>query len=219
MASEAVNRILKTLRKIGVEFTDEIEAEAKDKLDELVELAPADSVLADGEMAVKREEYREIKDDLTKLRSRAKDAEKERDDLKRLLDSGESRLAKENALLQKKLNDVEPIHNQLLEQQRKRWEQIAESIPESAQTKFTFPQGDGETLADKEVIANLARYDEYKELGVPGFDGKSPELEPAPDHPKGAPSGPGPKGGPKDLTGKDAGELMEEGYGKVAKNE
>jgi hypothetical protein len=167
MPKKSTKTILAALKAEGVEIEDLDKVTSR--LDDL-ELDPAEFVGTDN-IILSREEHRELKDDLTKLRQRAKKAEGERDDLREAMDAGDSdnaRMAKE---YKKKLDDQAPVLDKLLERQRETWTAQAETIPEHLKAEFRFAE-EGKDLEVDDLLHNTAKLDEYKRIGA--LEGEAP---------------------------------------------
>ena len=173
--------ILKVLKDNGVELTEEIEASIKSDLNEHVEIATADKILGEGQVAIDEATRRQEKIDISKMRKRMHDAEDRTKELESTLNAGESDLAKHIETLKTKLKLIEPQYTTLMEMQTERWKSVSESIPEDAQKHFTWPEGEGATLSPGEVLKNLKQYDTFVEINAPGFGANQAEEPPDDD--------------------------------------
>lgn len=214
MPKKPADIILRILKNAGVELKDDIAETVKEELEKESSIVLADSVIGQKEYDELEEKNKELRTDLFTLRKKKNEAQEEADRLKKLVDTGESDLKRENQLLKTKLEKLEPLSQGLLEDVRKNFEAVSGNIPEDEKirAKFKWPEKEGDKLSDDDVLSNWRRYQEFRELGVPGFDGKAKETPTPPGAPRTPPGKPGPEGA-ENLEGKSSSDLLLSAYG------
>lgn len=219
MTRKIIAQILKIIAKIeGVEIPEEARSRVEAELGD-VELS-ADDVIGPDQKIVKVDDWREVHADLKSWKEKARGFESERDDLRSAMDAGDSDNARKVEAYKNKLDKMEPVLNRLLERERSRWESIKDKIPENLRAKFAFPEKD-EELSNDELIENLAKVDEYREISTEfktAVDAaENPEEDPkekgAPDVPRPSPTNRPPRGSTPDVNTADLNKGVEDGYG------
>jgi hypothetical protein len=211
MAKKSTKTILAALKRLGLEIEDLDKVTTE--LDDL-ELS-ADEMLGPDQMLLAKDDYRELKDDLTKLRKRAKDAEAETKDLRDAMDSGDSDNARKAKSYKDKLDKLEPITNKLLEDTKARWTDQAKLVPEALQAEFKVAK-EGEELSTDDILANARKFEEYKRIGAIDPDAEpKPEADPPakPDAVRVPASQKGHKLTPAEMDKMSPAALMEASYG------
>ena len=219
MPKKIVEDILRELKSAGVDLGENADKVAA-KLDKL----DFPEGLADGQMAVDEAHYREIKQDLTKLRTRVHEAEDKAADLKRVLDAGDSENAKKVEILTKKLETLEPTTERLKDWVSNEWERIEDQIPKELRDRFSFAEKDDDGKITKALeldatIANLDKVQEYKEIGALKIEGNggppAPGDKTKPGSARTSPTGETEKVTRKDLDTMSPTKKMEAGYGST----
>ena len=169
MAKKNTKAIVAALKKLGVELEDQDKVEVL--LDDL-ELR-ADELLGTDQIILTKDEHRELKDDLTKLRGRAKAAEKDLENLQTDVDKGDSTNARQLGILKKRNDELEPLVKELVTAYTATWDGVAKDIPEKLKGKFKFAAKDGE-LETADLLHNIRKLEEYRELDLlPGGSGST----------------------------------------------
>jgi hypothetical protein len=147
----------------------------------------AGEFLGEGQEIIATSEKRGFKDDLTKLRKRAKEAEETRDEYKEALDAGDSVNKSKAEKLQIRVDELEPVIEELTGVHREIWKAAEESIPDNLQKRFRKPK-EGEELSVGDLVHNVRRLNEYREDGIiEGAPTKESGDEDPPPTPPGAP--------------------------------
>ena len=176
MAKLSTKTILAALKRGGVNVEDPEKVE--DLLDD-IELR-AEEFIGSDQIILDKAEHRELKDDLTKLRKRAKDAEADAKDLREAMDAGDSDNARKAKTYKQKLDDQDPIIEKLLEAQKTIWAGLAEKIPEKIKAEFRFAE-EGKELSVDDLLHNTAKAEEYTRVGLLGEGAPTdppPEIPP-----------------------------------------
>lgn len=178
--------VLDLLRKQGVEIKAETEATVKTKFEGML-LAPKDKVLSDGEIAISAEFNESKSRDILTAKDELRKIKRERDELKALVEGvsegeGDARTKLEKITAEnKRLKNLAEAH---LSEKKQLWKTMADKIPESMREFFKKPD-EGKDLNDDEILANVAKLEEYQRIGAFKIDG----VEPAPSHSRVAPAG------------------------------
>ena len=182
MAKKSTKTILSALKKAGITVEDQEKVEAI--LDDL-EFDPTE-VAGEDHVVLTTADYRELKDDLKSLRARAKTAEQERDQLKEANEAGDSVNKQKAERLQNRVNELEPMMKELIGAYSETWSAAAGKIPDKLKAKFVFAE-EGKELTPQQLMTNIRKMSEYRELGVldldqkeEGSDGGTPPTPPAP---------------------------------------
>ena len=210
MPKKSTKLILAAMKRSGItaEDLDKVTTEIDDlDLDAEEFLGPDDIIIA-------KKDHREIKDDLTKLRQRAKDAEAAHKELQDAVDAGDSDNARKATAYKKTLDEQKPIFDKLLEAQKTIWNAQADEIPDHIKKEFRFPEKDQELDVD-DLLYNTSKLDEYTRIGIIG---ETPDPDPDPVVP-GPPSAPRVKTKPgattftqAQLDGMNTSAMVEAGY-------
>ena len=181
MAKKSTKTILTALRKAGVKLED---AEKVEELLDDLELS-AEEFLGSDEIILSKDEHRELKDDLTKLRGRAKKAETRVEELQDAADAGDSDNARKAKQFKTRLDELEPMLEALKKSHVESWAAVAKDIPKELKSEFSFAEKDGDELTIKQLVGNLAKLQEYRRIGVlKGGDGAATgDDEPGDDEP------------------------------------
>jgi hypothetical protein len=217
MPKKSTKSILAALKKAGLA----IEADDLDKVTEALEdlELSAEEYLSGDQVILSKDEKRELKDDLTKLRQRMKKAEKERDDLREAMDSGDSDNARKATQYKRKLDELEPTLKKLLEVQRITWTSASTRIPDTVKKEFHFAE-EGKELSTDQILHNVEKLEEYTRIGIieggeggPG-DGKGGEGDGGgpPDAPRPQPGKRPEKLTPDQMNEMRSADLVEAGY-------
>lgn len=196
MTSKVVELVMTAIKKAEIPG---LEADGLKEIQEAVGSVSLKSAglveVGEDETVVKQSKFDELHADRRTLRKRAQAAEEERDQLKEAAESGDSHHVKLAEQYKKTLDEQKPLVEKLLKQSRERWERNAKSLPEANEkdekvttlrSKFHFPE-EGSELSDDQVLANLDKYAELKELGV--IEAKEAGTN-APSNPTGGGGGP-----------------------------
>lgn len=223
MPRMTTKKIIAALKKAGIS----IESDELDKLTtELEDLElPADELVGPDQIILSKDEHRELKDDLTKLRTRAKKAEGNEKDLREALDAGDSDNVRKAQRYKTKIEELEPQIKSLQEAQRTVWKGIEKEIPEKLQAQFRFAEkgedGKPKELSISDLVHNIRKVEEYRAIGLIGGGAGDGDEEGAGEEEErgllGAPKiKPGRKGGDKlsddEMKGMTPGQLLEAGY-------
>ena len=210
MPKKSTKMILAALKRAGIssEDLDKVQNEIDD-LD-----LDAEEFLGSDKIILSKEDHREIKDDLTKLRQRAKDAEAAHKDLQDAVDAGDSDNARKATTYKKTLDEQKPIMEKLLAAQTAAWDAQAGTIPEKIKGEFRVPE-EGKELTVDDLVHNSGKLEEYTRIGVLG-EGPEPDVDPAPGPPN-APRvqpkpGPAPKFTTDQLDAMNTSAMVESGY-------
>ena len=201
MPKTSTKQILAALKKSGVDLGDDLE-KVTGALED-IELSVEGNLGAD-QMILSKEEHRELKDDLTKLRRRAKTAETDLETLQKDVDAGDSTNARQLKLVKARNEELEPLVETLLERQKDAWKAGEARIPETLKGEFETAEK-GKELTTDQVLANTKKYAEYVRVGLIESSG-----EPAPegDDPPKTPTAPRvPQKQPKKLTQEQLGNM------------
>lgn len=188
-----VDLILKALEEAGLKLEAGQRTAVADELKD-IPLVESTSALKDGQVAVDESFYNSQRADLKKWKEKARTLEGELEEIKDATQSGESVLKRTVALQKQRIEELEPRYQALIKAQRDRWTREGEKIPEKLRAKFKYgdpkaKDGNGD-LSDEELLANLARLDEYTELGLMGEAPKeTPSLTPGRTGPGAPPAG------------------------------
>ena len=205
------SKVLGFLKKQGVEVSAEAEAAAKKEFDGQV-LVPSDKVLADGMIAIAKDFNDSKTDDLRSYKEKLRKAEAERDELKQVLDSGESTGKKKVEKLLAENERLKSLADAHLSEKKQQWKDMAEKIPEPMKKFFKFPE-EGKELADEEILVNVTKLREYTDIGAIKTDGAFT----APSASKSAPGGGKERIDTKAWENLPASEKIKFGYREEAK--
>lgn len=180
MAKKSTKTILAALKKAGVDVEDQDKVE--EALDDL-ELR-AEEFLGGDERIIAESEYRLIKDDLVEKNRLNKKLKQEAEDLRGLVDTGDSDNARKAKTYKQKLDEQAPIIEKLLERQKESWKTTAETIPDKLKTEFHFAE-EGKELSVDQLLHNTTKVDEYTRIGAlgagdPADPPPDPSVEPEP---------------------------------------
>lgn len=228
MAQTIVEKILAAIKAAGVDLGEDAD-QVTSKLDKL----EYPNGLEDGQVAIDRTYLSELKVDLKKLRTRAKDAEDKNADLTSTLNAGDSENLVKVRLLEGRLKTLEPLTNDLLKNLRSEWDDVKGQIPESHQAYFTFDdkdKGDDGKINSEQLVQNMSKLREYQKIGAITLEALDPEKtkegegEKKPtSSPKIGPTGKPVPGAEKDFSKLTPSERMELGYdykpGQVAQEQ
>jgi len=213
MPKKSTKTILAALKKAGAELGDDPD-KVTEALDDL-ELS-AEEHLGPDQIVLTKDEHRELKDDLTALRKRAKSAEGEAKDLREAMDAGDSDNVRKATSYKKKLDELQPLVDTLVKSQSDAWAANEKTIPKELRAEFTFAE-EGKEITTGEMLSNVKKFNEYKRIGA--LTGEVPEGDP--QEPPTAPKIPG-STTPSKLTTEQMdkmspGSMMDAGYGSMTK--
>lgn len=222
--AEWIKMILQALGTSKVELDSTQKAALESELEELP-LAHSENVLKDGQVAVDETFYNSQRTGLKDFKKKFRDEKQAHNDLKEAIDSGDSTQTKLVINLKDQIKVLKPRAERLMAQARKKWESLADDVPEKAASLFAAVDKDadeGTELTDDQVIDNLDKYEELTGAGLfptggdggegtEGTEGK-PAGKPAADAAKIAAG----QSGKKDsLFNKPVVERMAGGYDKM----
>lgn len=210
MPKKTTKAILALVKKAGISIESDELDKLTTELEDNLELS-AEEFLGTDQVILSTDDHRELKDDLTKLRTRMKTAEQEAKDLREAMDSGDSDNVRKAAQYKKKLDELEPVLEKLLTTQKDLWATAETRIPNEVKDQFKFAEKDKagavtKELTTDELIHNITKFEEYTTIGVIKGEG---EPAPKPGDPPKPPTTPkvGGKQGEQPLTKDQMGEM------------
>ena len=182
MNKELTKLIMAALSSVdGFAATDHVREQIADALGGVQPDAAGYIESGSGNRLVRETDYNELHADLRKLRKRAQDAERERDELRSDAETGHNRFKSKLEAATAELEAMRPRWDALMARTRADWTERVKQLPEDKpelRAKFTLVEGDTKELTDEQVLENLARWDEYSALGI-----LAPASPPAPGAP------------------------------------
>lgn len=174
MARKATKTILAALKRAGVA----IEADDLDKVTEALDIIElqAEEFLSSDEKIVTMAEYREIKDDLIDKNKKFATLKKEHQELKDAVDAGDSGNVRKMNTYKTKLEELEPLVERLLGNERDRWKAAAKSVPKELKTEFKEAK-EGEELSNDDLLHNVGKFEEYTRIGAIKATGNGTETK------------------------------------------
>lgn len=219
--AKAVETIVAFLKGNDVD-ADGIADAVKAKFAQMV-IVDGDTVIGDGQIAVKKAEFDKIQSDMMDWKNKFREADKQVKSLKDDIEAaGDGDDKWKKAFEREKANNkkLEPLAKRLMDQQRATWKAAADKIPDTMKDKFRFPdaESDNPELSDDDVLYNIDKMAEYKAIGALQVDDTKPEIKPyIPGAPRINPAGKGPAIAGKDMSEIPANQRMEAGFGASKK--
>jgi hypothetical protein len=179
VSKKLMELVTKALKKASVELKDDAKEIISDALgsDALKEAGLIE--LGSTQRVVETTDYNELHADARKLRTRAQEAETERDRLKTALASGDSENKQLAARYKADLDKYQPLAERTIKRARVDWASKSAQLPAekadakddekkrvtSIRSRFVFAEKDKE-LDENQLLSNLEKFDELADLGV-----------------------------------------------------
>ena len=217
--ADNVKTVLDFLKQEGVAVSDAAIAAAERQFSGRI-LAPADRVLADGEVKESEAFHREKTQDLQRLKEENRKLIATNKDLEDSLVRGDKVNSAKLETALKENATLKAIAERFMATQRARWAAVEKlkadgKLPEQLHTFYTWPE-EGKQLDDDAVQRNVAKYEEHVAIGAIKTDG-TPALE-ALDAPRSSPAAKIPAGSEAAWRGLNPSEKIAYGYAHPAKD-